>query len=140
MSSPDAVQFLFHCRDVDWPELEALFRKAGLGGREGDQVRRAFEHSTVCCVGTDGSRLVAAARALSDGEYHATIYDVVVDPDYQRQGVGSRLLRELLSRLPVWRIVLVADAGVQPFYGRLGFLPYENVMALINPQRLCARA
>jgi len=29
---------------------------------------------------------VAAGRALTDGEYHATIYDVVVDPEYQRRG------------------------------------------------------
>ena len=139
MSSPHAVQFQLHCRNVDWQELEALFRRAALEGREGDKLRRAFEQSTVCCMGMDGPRLVAAARALSDGEYHATIYDVVVDPDYQRQAVGSRLLRELLLRLPVWRILLVADADVQPFYRSLGFLPYANVMALIDRERLFER-
>src|SRR6185312_15419881 len=49
-----------------------------LGGREGDKVRRAFEKSDVVCFAMDGARLVGAARALTDFEYHATIYDVVV--------------------------------------------------------------
>jgi hypothetical protein len=30
-------------------------------------------------------------------------------------------MRELLSRLPVWRVLLITDAAVQPFYQRLGF-------------------
>jgi ribosomal protein S18 acetylase RimI-like enzyme len=70
---------------------------------------------------------VAAGRALSEGEYHATIYDVVVDPEYQRLGIGSRVMSELLARLPVWRGLLVADRKVQPFYRRLGFESYDDV-------------
>jgi ribosomal protein S18 acetylase RimI-like enzyme len=82
---------------------------------------------------------IAAGRALSDFEYHATIYDVAVDPDYQHGGIGSRLVRELLSRLPVWRVLLIADADVQPFYQRLGFTPYDDVMAVIDKNRLFDR-
>jgi ribosomal protein S18 acetylase RimI-like enzyme len=63
------------------------------------------------------------------GEYHANIYNVVVDPKYQRRGIGSRVMSELLARLPVWRGLLVADRKVQPFYRRLGFESYGNVMA-----------
>ncbi len=79
---------------------------------------------------------MAAGRALTDGEYHATIYDVVVDPEYQRRGVGSRVMSELLARLPVWRVLLVAGREVQPFYRRLGFESYDNVMARLDRTRL----
>jgi aralkylamine N-acetyltransferase len=105
-------------------------------GREGDKVRRAFERSSLVCFAMYGSRLIAAGRALSDFEYHATIYDVAVDPDYQHGGIGSRLIRELLSRLPVWRVLLIADADVQPFYRRLGFTSYDDLMAAIDRDRL----
>jgi ribosomal protein S18 acetylase RimI-like enzyme len=107
-----------------------------LGGREGDKVRRAFEKSSVVCFAKDKLRLVAAGRAFTDGEYHATIYDVVVDPEYQRRGVGSRVMSELLERLPVWRVLLVAGREVQPFYRRLGFESYDNVMARLDRTRL----
>jgi ribosomal protein S18 acetylase RimI-like enzyme len=139
MSSLSEVRFQFHGEGVDWQELVALFKRANLGGREGDKVRRAFERSSLVCFAMDGSRLVAAGRALSDFEYHATIYDVAVDPDYQHGGIGSQLMRELLSRLPVWRVLLVADADVRPFYQRLGFTSYDDVMAVIDRDRLFDR-
>jgi len=113
MISLSEVGFQFHCEGVDWQQLVALFKRTDLGGREGDKVRRAFERSSLVCFATDGPRLIAAGRALSDFEYHATIYDVAVDPDCQRAGIGGRLMRELLSRLPVWRVLLIAAADVQ---------------------------
>ena|SRR5579872_4605024 len=139
MSSTSQVRFQFHAQGVDWQELVALFRRTNLGGREGDKVRRAFERSSLLCFAMDGARLIAAGRALSDFEYHATIYDVAVDPDYQRGGIGTRLMRELLGRLPVWRVLLIADADVQPFYQRIGFTSYDDVMAVIDRERLFDR-
>jgi ribosomal protein S18 acetylase RimI-like enzyme len=70
----------------------------------------------------------SVGRALTDGESHATIYDLVVDPNYQRRGIGIRLMTKVLARLPVWRVMLVADRRVEPFYQRLGFESYDDVM------------
>ena len=130
------VSYQFDTRSVDWPELETLFALADLGGRKGDKLRRAFERSQIVCFATEGDRLIGAARALSDGEYHAIIYDVVVHPERQRHGIGTSLMRQVLERLPVWRVMLVADQDVAPFYGRLGFQRFSDVLALFNPNRL----
>jgi aralkylamine N-acetyltransferase len=136
MSYPETVRFQHHAQGIDWEELVHLFKSANLGGREGDKIRRAFNKSTVVCFALDGSRLVGAARALSDGEYHATIYDVVVHPDFQRQGLGTRLMSEVLATLPVWRILLVAEGDARRFYQRLGFEPYGDVMARLDRTKL----
>ena len=87
-------------------------------------------------IAARGSRLVGAARALSDSEYHATIYDVVVAPDLQRRGIGCDMMSALLAHLPVWRILLVADGDASRFYQRLGFQRYANVLARIDRSRL----
>ena len=136
MTSPANIRFQHDTRDIDWHALELLFKAAGLGAREGDKLRRAFENSPVVCFVFAGTRLIGAARALTDFEYHATVYDVVIHPDYQRQGIGAALMREVLKRLPVWRILLVADGDAARFYGRLGFQPYGDVMALLDRSRL----
>ncbi len=135
-SDSQAIQFQFTCQGIDWGELIQLFKAANLGGREGEKIRRAFENSTVVCFATRGARLMGAARALSDGEYHATVHDVVVAPDLQRRGIGYELMSALLARLPVWRILLVADGDASRFYRRLGFEPYVDALARVDRTRL----
>ena len=130
------IRFQHDSQGVDWQDLVRLFKLANLGGREGYKIKRAFENSTVVCFAMDGSRLVGAARALSDREYHATVYDVVIHPDYQRRGVGTKLMSELLTTLPVWRVLLVADGDARRFYQRLGFEPFEDVLARFDRTKL----
>jgi GNAT superfamily N-acetyltransferase len=130
------LEFKRDCEGIDWLNVLELFRLADLGGREGDKVRRAFQRSDLVVFAFDGTTVIGAARALSDFEYHATIYDVVVHPDHQRRAVGTRLVQELLSALPVWRVLLVADAEVRPFYERLGFELYGDVLAKVDAARL----
>ena len=136
MNDPQTVRFQCDTSSVDWQELLSLFKLAKLGGREGDKVRRAFENSTVVCFAFDGTTLIGAARALSDREYHATVYDVAVHPEYQGQGIGTRLMNELMGVLPVWRVLLVADGGAKEFYRRLGFGPFANVMCRFDDAKL----
>ena len=130
------IRFQHDSQGVDWQDLVRLFKLTNLGGREGDKIKRAFENSTVVCFAMDGSRLVGAARALSDLEYHATVYDVVIHPDYQRRGVGTKLMSELLTTLPVWRVLLVADGDARRFYQRLGFEPFGDVLARFDRTKL----
>ena len=136
MSLADSLRYQHDCLGVEWSELRQLFSVADLGGREGAKIQRAFERSSEVCFAFDGARLIAAARALSDYEYHATVYDVVVHPDLQRRGVGREILRRLLSRMPVWRTLLIADRDVGGFYESLGFRAYGDAMARIDPGRL----
>jgi ribosomal protein S18 acetylase RimI-like enzyme len=133
---PETLHFEFDAAGVTAHELASLFEAAGLAHREAEKILRAFRNSDIVCFGRHGSRLVAAGRALTDGEYHGTIYDVAVHPRCQHQGIGSRVMQELLERLPVWRVLLVADDEVQPFYTRLGFRHYADVLARLDRDKL----
>jgi GNAT superfamily N-acetyltransferase len=126
------ITYHFECGDATTPELVALFKAAGLGGRTGEKILRAFKNSQLVCLAYAGKQLVGCSRAITDWEYHALIYDVAVHPDYQGQGFGKTMLESLLSRLKVWRVMLVADGDVQPFYERSGFQPYPDLMAKLD--------
>lgn len=130
------LRFQFDVQGVTPQALASLFEAAGLAHRTAEKIHRAYRNSDVVCFCWDDTQLVATGRALTDGEYHATIYDVAVHPDLQRQGIGSRVMRELLERLPVWRVLLVAAREAQPFYVRLGFKPYADVLARLDREKL----
>jgi hypothetical protein len=45
-------------------------------------------------------------------------------------------MTDILRRLPVWRVLLVADAEAAPFYQRLGFAPFGDVLARFDRAKL----
>ena len=70
----------------------------------------------------ENHRIVGCARALSDGCSDAYIQDVVVDPEYRGQGIGSMLIKTLTDALRAkgvdW-IALVGEPGTEGFYRKL---------------------
>lgn len=98
-----------------------MFRRADLGDRKPELAQAVFAGSYACCFAWDQPRLVGAARAISDGVTSSAIYDVVVEPAYQNQGVGRALMQNLLSRLPKRSVMLVSVHGKEGFYQKLGF-------------------
>ncbi len=108
---PNAVQEL--CASVGWSR------------REPDLIVRALENSLAVVSIWDKDELVGFARATGDKVFNATVWDMVVRPDYQRLGVGRLVMCELLKELDEYSIPLVtlyADPGTDGFYKRFGFL------------------
>ncbi|CAH8254385.1 unnamed protein product [Arabidopsis lyrata] len=69
-------------------------------------------------------KLIGMARATSDHAFNATIWDVLVDPEYQGQGLGKALVEKLVRALlqrDIGNISLFADSQVVDFYQNLGF-------------------
>ncbi|WOL11863.1 putative acetyltransferase NSI [Canna indica] len=72
----------------------------------------------------DKKQLIGMARATSDHAFNATIWDVLVDPSYQGQGLGKALVEQLIRTLlkrDIGNISLFADNKVVDFYQNLGF-------------------
>lgn len=83
---------------------------------------------------TTVSGLVGAARALSDGEREALIVGVAVLPEYQRRGIGTAMMRDLIERLNGCAIILTSSEDENtPFYRRLGFRTHKRTMVLHYP-------
>jgi ribosomal protein S18 acetylase RimI-like enzyme len=69
--------------------------------------------SSTSTAGTPVGRLIGLARCTSDGAFNATIWDVLVDPDFQGQGLGKALVEGLVRTLlkrQISNITLFADA------------------------------
>jgi len=67
-----------------------------------------------------GSELVGSVRILTDGYFFGTIPELLVDPAYQGQGVGHRLM-ELAWEASPTSLFFGAQPGKEQFYEALGF-------------------
>ena len=117
-------------------ELEALCDAVGWPRRPARKVAAALANSFLVAtlhlelhpVGGQPPRrsLVGLARATSDGAFNATIWDVLVSPAWQGQGLGKALVEQTARRLlarDVGTITLFADASTVSFYQGMGFQP-----------------
>ena len=67
----------------------------------------------------DGPKLAGCLRILTDGYYFGTITELLVLPEYQKQGVGSRLLQLAREHTPTM-LYFGAQPGVEGFYEKNG--------------------
>ncbi|MHC5828416.1 MAG: GNAT family N-acetyltransferase, partial [Nostoc sp.] len=82
---------------------------------------------------------IGCARATSDGIYRATIWDVVIHPEYQNHGLGSYLVETVLShpRMRCVERVYLMTTHQQGFYEKIGFqLNTTTTMVLHNQANL----
>ena len=67
----------------------------------------------------DGEHLVGCLRILSDGYYFGTITELLVLPQYQKRGIGSRLLQLARENTPTM-LYFGAQPGAEDFYEKNG--------------------
>ncbi|HKA24741.1 MAG TPA: GNAT family N-acetyltransferase [Candidatus Eisenbacteria bacterium] len=108
-------------------ELMALYRSAWWSDRRtADDVRRLVAGPSLFFFAAErpSGKLVAMARALSDGVYKAMVFDVIVLPEHQGAGLGRRVMEELLAHPElrhVQHVELYCLPELERFYERWGF-------------------
>lgn len=110
-------------------DLEKLCDSVGWVRRPLKKVKIAIEHSfltaSLFCTRNRRRKLIGFARATSDSAFHATIWDVVIHPEFQGKGLGKVLMDQIIKRLRYYdisTITLFADPQVISFYRNLGFM------------------
>jgi len=118
-------------KDLPIDQLRHLFISAHWSdGSETEEMIQNFNlpfiNSTMVVSAWYGDRLVGVIRVLSDKIIRSTIHDLVVDPDFQKRGLGRELLARCIRTYPKteW-IVQTTEAHIQ-YYLQNGFTPYSR--------------
>lgn len=121
-------------------QLIELFQRAAFwaSDRTAEDMAIAIAHSHPVVTAWDHDTLIGFARATSDGVYRATIWDVVVHPDYQGEGLGRKLVETVLSHPLMSRIerVYLMTTHQQAFYERIGFQENQTTTMVLFHQEI----
>ncbi len=85
------------------------------------ELQRALETTWNVTARTAEGGLVGLARVLDDGHLYASVWDVIVAPAWQRQGIGRALMGVVQQRTTGRLVVLVATAAAENLYRTMGF-------------------
>jgi ribosomal protein S18 acetylase RimI-like enzyme len=120
---------------ADFLQLQALFQIAAFWAQDRTvaDLETAIAHSLPIISVWDRERLIGFARATSDGIYRATIWDVIVHPDYRGAGLGRQLVQTLLAHPHLNRVerIYLMTTHQQRFYETIGFVPNRSSTMLL---------
>ena len=107
----DKVQELFE--SVEW-----------LSAQYASRLVKAFNNAPTVISAWDGERLVGLVHAIDDGEIVAYVHYLLVNPEYQGEGIGERLLHFVKEKYMnyLYLIVICEDKNTIPFYEKQGLI------------------
>ena len=123
-------------RDLDIRQMLDLYQFAPwAAGRTPEGIKIMLENTDYVFSAWEEDRLLGFARVLTDRIYRATLWDIVVHPDDQGQGVGEALMKEILSHPVLSRVqkFWLNTRDKQNFYERFGFIRSDKGMFRENP-------
>ena len=108
---------------IDDRELNAsifidFVNKVWQGNYDLDKTQIALS-KTINLTAYDNDKLIGCLRILSDGYYFGTITELLGLPQYQKQGVGSKLLQLAKDNTPTM-LYFGSQPTVEQFYEKNG--------------------
>lgn len=104
--------------------LADLRQAVGWNRMERDIADPRLRNSFHLCALSDG-RLIGYAAVVSNSVTDAYIQDVIVHPDFQKQGVGTQLMERVLLRLKAEGVYMVSviygETDLRRYYESFGF-------------------
>lgn len=97
------------------------------------QAEKSLNNSLYTVIAVENNQTVGMGRLIGDGMYYM-IVDVIVKPNYQKNGIGRNIINRLVEYVdketPVGgrsSIQLIAEKGKENFYAKIGFkiIPHD---------------
>ncbi|MFM8173632.1 MAG: GNAT family N-acetyltransferase [Pirellulaceae bacterium] len=116
-----------------------LLHRSGLAERrpvdQPDRIEKMLRHADLIATARDPhGALLGVARAISDFAYCTYLSDLAVDRQWQRQGIGRRLIEQLHQAAGLeTRLILLAAPSAQSYYPRIGMQQHPSCW-MIPPQ------
>lgn len=103
--------------------LERLFLSVGWeSGKYPEKLSLAMKNYKSVFTAWDGERLIGLVSAMDDGALTAYVHYLLVDPEYQKRGVGRKLMEMVKDEYSGYKkICLIAENDAVKFYETCGF-------------------
>ena len=113
-------------RSVSIDDVLHLYQAVGWTNytNQPQMLAQALSHSLATYLARDGEKIIGLVHLVGDGFSSVFVQDLIVLPSYQRQGIGSNLMKEALGDFKyAYQVQLVTEQTEKTlgFYRSLGF-------------------
>jgi len=110
-------------------QIIALYDNAGLPRPTHNKARiqKMFDHSDLVITAWDKDVLVGVARSITDWVWSCYLSDLAVRLDYQKEGIGKKLINLTKEKVGVQSMVLLLSVpSAMAYYPKVGFEKQES--------------
>ena len=132
------TKYVIKNAEVSPDDYNELREKSGIGNRKSkENSETAIENSLFITSIYDGDKLIAMARVVGDGAISLVVTDVMVDSEYQKNGLGRVLMNEVSKYLDEnydedSYIILLANTPYDKFYEKFNFKQFPNKKGMLR--------
>ena len=99
--------------------------------KDDEKLIHAFDNSLYILGAFDNNKLIGLIRCVGDGEHILLVQDLIVDPEYQKRGIGTHLIKEIMNKYSKVRSFMVVtdieDVVDNKFYQSLNFRKLKDL-------------
>jgi len=108
-------------------EYNRLRQLVGWDSYEPGVIARALPQTLYCVCAMMNGTIIGMARVIGDGGLVYYIQDVIVHPNYQQQGIGTKMMDQVMEYIGNHAsqnsiIGLMSAYGKEPLYEKYGFV------------------
>lgn len=103
---------MIYYREIDSSMIESIkdiYRKESWTAylKDDEKLKRAYDNSLYIIGAFDDSKLIGLIRCIGDGEHILVVQDLIINPEYQKRGIGTYLFKTIMQRYSEVRMFMV---------------------------------
>ena len=120
--------------NLDGQEFIEVLNRSTLGKRRPvDDFKRITEmckNANLIVTARLDRKLIGVARSITDFAYCTYLSDLAVDKDYQKKGIGKRLIEETKRQTPQAKLILLSAPAAIDYYPKIGMKRHNHCFIL----------
>ncbi|SHM21044.1 GNAT family N-acetyltransferase [Mucilaginibacter sp. OK098] len=97
-----------------------------------ERIRGMCQNASLIVTARVDGKLVGVARSITDFVYCTYLSDLAVDESLQKQGIGTRLIKETKLHSPQAKLILLSAPAAVNYYPKIGMTRHDNCFLLDN--------
>ena len=116
-------------------EFIDILKRSTLGERRPIENKKCIQgmldHADILALALDDGKIIGVARAVTDFNYACYLSDLAVDVNYQKMGIGQKLIATVQEQLEdSCKIILLSSPDAVGYYPKIGFKGHDSAWVL----------
>lgn len=128
-------------KNITANEFINVLKKSTLGERRPiddlETIKGMIENADIIITAFHNDKIVGVARSVTDYHYCCYLSDLAVDTEYQKSGIGKKLIKMTQEQLgDNCKIILLSAPDATSYYPKVGFTQHNSAWTLVGDENI----